>query len=612
MTAAWRPTHLITLRNGFDGWGRDIFGVYEDGGWTFLLDRAIYPDHFEAKLMLDQTQFMAGANLIVDKSNSVYNLSDAEVVFPGSPTAYAPGYDNFMPLETPLEQVTMRSRGREDEIYDVVVIGSGMGGGIVGDALADRGARVLILDAGGLWFPLQINELPSIDLDLAQRDEIGNFSNKPGSDSDFKFGVQFNLGGRSCYWSGVIPRMREWEMRGKWPTDVRDYLYNQVNGKSGYDRAEELLRKERTLGPFQAELRDYLASQLGSAFEVIDLPRSMHQPNIDPVNNHFEVENVLEKPTGVFSTADLLLDSQGEPGGAGRTHLLINLHQLATAIETQAGAAVAVVCQDLIGQVERRYQAQYFVLACGSLESPKLLINSQLGDSDDPNDLVGKGLTDHPTYFYEKYHVLPKTGPLGWIGDTRGHAKLLIRHASATAAAHAYNIEMLVNPKYWDARHADIDVWNELIENQTDSTVQLKFIFGSELGANNYVRPREHDKSEVYVAPNPPDQAYKQEVVDVRNQILQTLGVTETLSQNWIDQEWSVLSQGTVHHAGGTLRMSDDGSGVVNEDLKLKNLERLYCCDVSVFPTIPAANPSLTLAALALRLADTLAAKLGL
>jgi choline dehydrogenase-like flavoprotein len=33
---------------------------------------------------------------------------------------------------------------------------------------------------------------------------------------------------------------------------------------------------------------------------------------------------------------------------------------------------------------------------------------------------------------------------------------------------------------------------------------------------------------------------------------------------------------------------------------------------VSVFPTIPAANPSLTLTALALRLADTLAGRLGL
>jgi choline dehydrogenase-like flavoprotein len=98
----------------------------------------------------------------------------------------------------------------------------------------------------------------------------------------------------------------------------------------------------------------------------------------------------------------------------------------------------------------------------------------------------------------------------------------------------------------------------------------------------------------------------------VRNLILQKLGVTETLSTVWQDEEWSQLTQGTVHHAGGTLRMSDDGSGVVDEDLKFEGLERLYCCDVSVFPTIPAANPSLTLAALALRLADTLAGKLGL
>jgi choline dehydrogenase-like flavoprotein len=40
--------------------------------------------------------------------------------------------------------------------------------------------------------------------------------------------------------------------------------------------------------------------------------------------------------------------------------------------------------------------------------------------------------------------------------------------------------------------------------------------------------------------------------------------------------------------------------------LKFEGYSNLYCCDVSVFPTVPAANPSLTLVALALRLADHL------
>ncbi len=54
--------------------------------------------------------------------------------------------------------------------------------------------------------------------------------------------------------------------------------------------------------------------------------------------------------------------------------------------------------------------------------------------------------------------------------------------------------------------------------------------------------------------------------------------------------------------------MIDDRSGVVDEWLRFVGYSNLYACDVSVFPSIPAANPSLTLVALALRLADHLVA----
>jgi choline dehydrogenase-like flavoprotein len=63
---------------------------------------------------------------------------------------------------------------------------------------------------------------------------------------------------------------------------------------------------------------------------------------------------------------------------------------------------------------------------------------------------------------------------------------------------------------------------------------------------------------------------------------------------------------GGVAHEVGTLRMADDGTGVVDADLKFLGYQNLYACDNSVFPVSPAGNPSLTLAALALRLANHL------
>ncbi len=52
--------------------------------------------------------------------------------------------------------------------------------------------------------------------------------------------------------------------------------------------------------------------------------------------------------------------------------------------------------------------------------------------------------------------------------------------------------------------------------------------------------------------------------------------------------------------------MSDDGTGVVDDWLRFEGYSNLFCCDVSVFPTVPAANPSLTLVALALNTSLTM------
>jgi choline dehydrogenase-like flavoprotein len=56
-------------------------------------------------------------------------------------------------------------------------------------------------------------------------------------------------------------------------------------------------------------------------------------------------------------------------------------------------------------------------------------------------------------------------------------------------------------------------------------------------------------------------------------------------------------------HQCGTARMGDDPArSVVTPDLRAHDLDNLYIADASVLPTSAAVNPSLTVAALALRL----------
>ena len=67
-----------------------------------------------------------------------------------------------------------------------------------------------------------------------------------------------------------------------------------------------------------------------------------------------------------------------------------------------------------------------------------------------------------------------------------------------------------------------------------------------------------------------------------------------------------------VSHQAGTLRFGTDPvSSVLDVDCKAHELDNLYVTDSSFFPSIGAANPTLTIVANALRVADHLAQRLA-
>ncbi|MGH8773235.1 MAG: GMC oxidoreductase, partial [Burkholderiales bacterium] len=133
----------------------------------------------------------------------------------------------------------------------------------------------------------------------------------------------------------------------------------------------------------------------------------------------------------------------------------------------------------------------------------------------------------------------------------------------------------------------------------------LQFVLASPLDDRNKIFHRgEGQKLGVKVHPNLSGSHLFNEVRDLRNSILSFLQ-----AHFGPNDGMHFGNEGTVHHAGGSMRMSGNHTGVVNENLRIEAYDNLYVCDVSVFPMIPAANPSLTLATLALRLADHLAAQ---
>ena len=86
--------------------------------------------------------------------------------------------------------------------------------------------------------------------------------------------------------------------------------------------------------------------------------------------------------------------------------------------------------------------------------------------------------------------------------------------------------------------------------------------------------------------------------------------VREDKLRIWYGNRGKGFGWGTVHHAGGSLRMPYRSrldaplavDSVVDEDLRVFGTQGLYVCDMSVMPLSSAANPVRTLVAPALRL----------
>ena len=93
------------------------------------------------------------------------------------------------------------------------------------------------------------------------------------------------------------------------------------------------------------------------------------------------------------------------------------------------------------------------------------------------------------------------------------------------------------------------------------------------------------------------------------------LGVGRFKLDDWLladDNSWPEDLHGGHHHMG-TCRMSDDPKrGVVDRDCRVHGFDNLYVAGSAVYPTTGYVNPTLTVVALALRLADHLKTKFGL
>jgi choline dehydrogenase-like flavoprotein len=148
---------------------------------------------------------------------------------------------------------------------------------------------------------------------------------------------------------------------------------------------------------------------------------------------------------------------------------------------------------------------------------------------------------------------------------------------------------------------------------------EVVFMLNIDLVEQNWVKVGKGagDRAIVSMKPSPTPAPVRAALNKIQRQIIDALGggkIDSTMTDDAFVLHEAKL--GAAGHETGTLRLKRRQAGgqdgaepgwVVDDDLKLRDYQNLYVCDLSIFPVSPAANPSLTLAALAMRLAEHLA-----
>ena len=504
--------------------------------------------------------------------------------------------------------------------YDIIIIGTGSGGGTIAYKLAPTGKRILILERGGFipkekenWDPHEVVTKGR----YRPNEEWYDQDDKP-----FKPFIHYNVGGNSKMYGAALFRFRESDFKEvrhyggvspAWPFgyETLENYYEQaerlysVHGKRGVDPSEPYAYAEYPLPPLTYEplIKDLNAKLEQLGLQPFPLPMGVKLPQ-DYTKTEAPV--ILENFDGFPDPTDSKADGQVSalrPALKNNSVTLMTHAYVERLITGDSGKRVTQAIVIVNGE-KIKFNADVFIVACGAVNSAALFLRS--ANETYPNglanssDQVGRNLMLHHNgclvAFTKKKNDCVFQKSLGIAdfyhkaGDSEfplGEIQLMGRNDPDTILWLAN--DLFPGKTYSELKERTIDFWLTAEDlPSSENRVTLKNdgsikIFYKRTNYTAYEKLKEKLK-EIFIKLGNIDPDYK-------------------------DTKWNGydLDVSGMSHQNGTLRFgADPKTSVLNLNCRTHDLNNVYVLDASFFPSCGAFNPALTIAANALRVGDHL------
>ncbi len=526
----------------------------------------------------------------------------------------------------------MSRRRQPSENVDVCVVGAGPAGALVAARLAEQGYKVVVLDAGPRFNPEDRLKRQERALRPAY-DRPAVWDGDPKRDAHTASGEWFyplnharvkGIGGSTLHWQGMVMRLHQDDFasaseRGAgvdWPIEYEDLqpyyaeAEQELGVAGGMDNPYAPPREGPfPMAPFEPSYSDSLFAE-ACAELGIDMHSVPNARNSEPYDGRSECvaygtcQPVC--PSGAKYDATVHIE-RAESHGA-------TVIDRAPVQRLDHGSESVEAAVYVTPEGERhRQKAEMFVVACGGVETPRLLLLSE--SEQYPNGLanssglVGKYFMDH--LFAGTGGVLDEPTRQNHVGFLTSGSHQFYDDADEDVGPFKLEFFNYAGPSPVELALSGDDWGDDLLGRLGEE-------YGNHVAVGGLVEqlPREDsyiglDREQTDSHGNPvPDVHWNvgeralqtiERANEVQERILRELGAEIT----W---QAGPDSTGPAYHHMGTTRMgTNPAESVVDPTLQTHDLANCWLVGSSVFPTGGAMNPTLTIAALAVRAADSLA-----